>query len=64
MTEITQVGSGPGYLLRDVNPNLPIIGIGPANTGSNHHGPDENLHLTDYKQAIKHVISLLYEMPG
>ena len=64
VTEITQVGSGPGYLLRDVNPNLPIIGIGPANTGSNHHGPDENLHLTDYKQAIKHVISLLYEMPG
>ena len=64
VTEITQVGSGPGYLLRDVNPDLPIIGIGPANTGSSHHGPDENLSLTDYKQAVKHVIALLYEMAG
>ncbi|MBF4695035.1 M20/M25/M40 family metallo-hydrolase [Fusibacter ferrireducens] len=59
--ELTALGGGPGIVFRDVWPEIPIIGIGPANTGSSHHGPDENLSLKDYKEAIKHIVSLLYQ---
>ena len=59
VVELTQLGAGPAYILRDVNPDLPIIGIGPGNTHSNHHAPNENLGVQDYKNAVKHIIALL-----
>jgi acetylornithine deacetylase/succinyl-diaminopimelate desuccinylase-like protein len=58
--ELTQLGGGPASALRDAWPEIPVVGFGPGNTGSNHHAPDENLKLQDYKEAVKHVIALLY----
>jgi acetylornithine deacetylase/succinyl-diaminopimelate desuccinylase-like protein len=57
--EITQLGGGPGYAFQRAWPDMPIIGIGPANTGSNHHSPNENLNLDDYKKSIKLIIATL-----
>lgn len=58
--ELTQLGAGPAAVFRNAWPDLPIFGIGPANTGSNHHAPDENLGLEDYKNSIKYLIELCY----
>lgn len=60
--EPTQLGAGPAIVFRDAWPELPIVGIGPGNTGSNHHAPNENLRVEDYKNAVKHIIALMYEM--
>lgn len=59
VTEITQMGAGPAFIWRSVLPDLPILGIGPSNSGSNTHGQDENLRLEDYKNAVKYIIALL-----
>lgn len=59
VVELTQLGAGPACILRDVWPDLPIIGIGPGNTCANHHAPNENMKLLDYKEAIGHMIALL-----
>lgn len=59
--ELTQLGAGPAIAFRRAWEDLPIIGIGPGNTGSNHHAPDENLKVDDYIRAIKHMIAFLYE---
>ena len=59
--ELTALGGGPGKVFRDVWDELPIVGVGPANTGSSHHGPNENLNLNDYKESIKYIIALLYK---
>ena len=56
----THTGAGPAEILRRGCPDIPIIGIGPANTSPNHHAPNENLRLSDYKRAIKMIIALLY----
>lgn len=56
----THTGAGPAEILRRGCPDIPIIGIGPANTNPNHHAPNENLRLSDYKRAIKMIIALLY----
>ena len=64
VVELTQLGSGPACILRDVWPKLPIIGIGPGNTSSNHHAPNENLKLVDYKEAVKHMIAFLFSYAG
>ncbi|MDD3252615.1 MAG: M20/M25/M40 family metallo-hydrolase [Lachnospiraceae bacterium] len=60
--EPTQLGSGPAIAFRRAWKDLPIVGIGPGNTGSNHHAPDENLTEEDYICAIKHVIAFMYEL--
>lgn len=59
--EPTQLGAGPAIAFRRAWSDLPIIGIGPGNTGSNHHAPDENLTEDDYIRAVKHMIAFLYE---
>ena len=59
VVELTQLGAGPACILRDINSELPIIGIGPGNTHSNHHAPNENLRVKDYKEAVKHIVALL-----
>jgi acetylornithine deacetylase/succinyl-diaminopimelate desuccinylase-like protein len=60
VTELTQIGAGPAALFRDMWPDLPIVGFGPGNTDGNHHAPDENLRLDDYKKGIKFIIALFY----
>lgn len=59
--ELAQLGGGPAALFRDAVPDIPIVGIGPANTGSAHHAPNENIYLEHYKNAIKMTIALLYQ---
>lgn len=58
--EPLQLGPGSAHVLRSVWPELPVVGIGPGNHGSNHHGPNENLRVEDYKNAVKLCIALLY----
>ena len=58
--EPLQLGPGPAHLFRRAWPEMPVVGIGPGNLSSNHHAPDENLRLEDYKKAVKHCIALLY----
>jgi len=58
--EPLQLGPGPAYLFREAWPELPIVGIGPGNNESNHHGPNENLKMEDYIKAVKHCIALLF----
>lgn len=59
--EITQLGAGPAIALRRVIPDLKIIGIGPGNTNSNHHSPNENLKVDDYIRSMKFIVAFLYE---
>lgn len=58
--EPTQLGAGPASAFRDAWSELPIVGIGPANTAANHHAPNENMLVEDYKEAVKLMIALLY----
>ena len=60
--ELTQLGAGPAACLRRPWPDLPIVGVGPANGGSNHHAPDENIRIEDYRKAVKYMIALLYSV--
>lgn len=62
ISEVTSLGPGPGYAFQRAWPEMPNIGIGPANTGSNHHAPNENLNLDDYKKSIKLIISTLFSI--
>ncbi|MBR0108714.1 MAG: M20/M25/M40 family metallo-hydrolase [Pyramidobacter sp.] len=58
--ELTQMGAGPASVLADAWPELPIFGMGPANTTANHHAPEENMKIEHYKNAIKCLIELCY----
>ena len=58
--ELTQLGAGPASVIRDAWPKIPVIGFGPGNTDGNHHAPDENLKLEDYRKAVKYLIALFY----
>lgn len=58
--ELTQLGAGPAACFRKPWPGLPIVSVGTANGGSNHHAPDENIRVEDYRKAVKYMIALLY----
>jgi hypothetical protein len=59
---ITQLGSGPAYLLRIARPDLPIIcACGVAALDSGHHSAKENIVLENYIKGIKYTIATLYE---
>jgi acetylornithine deacetylase/succinyl-diaminopimelate desuccinylase-like protein len=58
--ELTQLGAGPAGIFREAWPDLPIVGFGPGGTEGNHHAPDENIKIEDYRNAVKYVIALLY----
>lgn len=60
--EPTQLGGGPAIYFHRAWPQLPIVGAGPGNTTGNHHSPDENLKLEDYRASVKHMIALMYAM--
>lgn len=57
--ELAQLGAGPAMLFRQAWQNVPIVGIGPGNTGSAHHAPNENLYLEHYRKAVKMNIALM-----
>lgn len=59
---ITQLGSGPAYLLRTVRPELPIIcSCGVAALDSGHHSARENVTIQNYINGIKFTIATLFE---
>lgn len=59
---ITQLGSGPAYMLREVNPELPIIAAcGVASLQSGHHSPKESISLEEYIKGVKFMASFLME---
>lgn len=59
---ITQLGSGPAYLLRTVRPELPIIcACGVAALDSGHHSARENILLQNYINGIKFTVATLFE---
>jgi acetylornithine deacetylase/succinyl-diaminopimelate desuccinylase-like protein len=58
VVELTQLGAGPADVFRDAWPQMPIAGVGPSHPGGNHHSPDENLIVEDYKKAIQYLIAL------
>ena len=60
VVELTALGGGPAIVIRKAWPEIPVVGFGPGNTNSNHHAPNENLKVQDYKESIKHVAALLY----
>lgn len=60
--EPTQLGGGPAIYFHRAWPDMPIVGVGPGNTNGNHHAPDENMKLEDYRASVKHMIALFYEM--
>lgn len=60
IVELTQLGAGPAAVFRKAWPYLPIFGLGPANITGNHHAPNENLGVEDYRRAIKYLIALCY----
>lgn len=55
----TAAGTGPRHVFTDYT-NMPIAGIGCGHAGSVQHAPNENIKLEDYKEATKHVCSLLF----
>lgn len=62
IASITQLGSGPAYLLRTVRPDLPIIcACGVAALDSGHHSANENIVIENYIKGIKYTIAALYE---
>lgn len=54
-------GTGPRYVFSGWT-DMPIIGIGPGYPGALNHAPNENLVISDYCQAVKHIIAFLYKM--
>ena len=60
--EPTALGGGPVIYFHRAWPKMPIVGVGPGNTSGNHHAPDENLKVEDYKASLKYMIALLFEM--
>ncbi|MCD7906592.1 MAG: M20/M25/M40 family metallo-hydrolase, partial [Clostridium sp.] len=62
--ELTQLGAGPAACFRKPWPQMPIVSVGTANGGSNHHAPDENIRVEDYRRAVKYIIALLYSCAG
>ena len=58
--EPSQLGAGPAAAIREVWPEIPIVGIGPGNNDGKHHAPNENLIVDDYLKSIKYIIAFLY----
>ena len=56
----TMPGTGPREYFSQWT-NMPIVALGPGYPGSKNHAPNENLVLTDYFEAVKHIIALLYK---
>lgn len=51
-------GSGPMYPLCQKF-GIPAVSIGVGNENSRNHAPNENIHVKDYYQGIKHVAVIL-----
>ena len=51
---LNSFGAGPAYAFGDLL-QLPVLGIGIGYAGSNVHGANENVRLTDALQAVEHL---------
>ena len=55
--------SGPVGAICGVNdPPTPVVSFGTSYSGSNPHGPDENIRIEDYLQAIKFFGRVIYQL--
>ncbi|HEY0384561.1 MAG TPA: M20/M25/M40 family metallo-hydrolase, partial [Pyrinomonadaceae bacterium] len=55
--------SGPVGALCGVNdPPTPVVSFGTSYSGSNPHGPDENIRIEDYLQAIKYFGRVIHHL--
>ncbi len=60
---ITQLGSGPAYMIRSISPNIPIIcACGVSSLTSGNHSTRENVRVKDYINGIKYTVSFLEEV--
>jgi acetylornithine deacetylase/succinyl-diaminopimelate desuccinylase-like protein len=55
--------SGPVGVICGVNdPPTPVVSFGTSYSGSNPHGPDENIRIEDYLQAIKYFGRVIHHL--
>ena len=54
----TSPGSGPRSVFAGWT-DMPIVGLGVANIGSQVHAPNENIAVEDYRQGIKHIAAII-----
>jgi len=54
----TSPGSGPRSVFAGWT-DMPIVGLGVANIGSQVHAPNENVVIEDYRQGIKHIAAII-----
>jgi acetylornithine deacetylase/succinyl-diaminopimelate desuccinylase-like protein len=57
----TSPGSGPRSVFAGWT-DMPIVGLGVANVGSQVHAPNENIAVEDYRQGIKHIAAIVRGM--
>lgn len=61
-TSITQLGSGPAYMIRSIAPDIPIIcACGVSSLTSGNHSARENIRVKDYMNGIKYTAAFLKE---
>ncbi len=59
---ITQLGSGPAYMIRSVSSDIPIIcACGVSSLTSGNHSTRENIRVKDYINGIKYTAAFLEE---
>lgn len=54
----TAAGTGPREVFE--YSHMPIAGLGCGYAAENHHAPNENIRLEDYKESAKHIVALLF----
>lgn len=55
--------SGPvGAISSVLDPPTPVVSFGTSYSGSNPHGPDENIRIEDYLQAIKYFGRVIHHL--
>ncbi|MGI6720707.1 MAG: M20/M25/M40 family metallo-hydrolase [Anaerovoracaceae bacterium] len=60
---VTQLGGGPGYIFREISPNLPIIAAcGVAALDSGHHSAGENILIDNYLNGAKFTAATIMKM--
>lgn len=59
---ITQLGSGPAYMIRSISPDIPILcACGVSSLTSGNHSTKENIRIKDYMNGIKYTAAFLKE---
>jgi acetylornithine deacetylase/succinyl-diaminopimelate desuccinylase-like protein len=56
----TSAASGPRHVFSEWT-DAPIVALGVGYTGSRIHAPDENIRLTDYYEAVRHIAAIMLD---